>query len=472
MAQTPDHQPPPSDSSQPSPLRELLTLAAPTVVQMASYTLMQFIDTWMLHFLGENAPTAAANSGMMVFSVLGFGMGVMWIVNTIASQHFGAGRFRRCGQTLWQGLWFGIAYSAIVTVAAMPLARPMFKAFGHEPQQITLEAVYFRIALAGAVIKMVSTAFGQFLLAIDRPGSVLISAVSGVAVNILAAWILVLGHGVHSLGVAGAALAQNIGVACELLVLIALATAPALRTQFGVLDWRLRRDQIKTFLRIGLPSGLQFLGDILPWSVFCNAVIGILGAKAMAANTFTMRYMVVSFMPAIGVSVAVTALVGRYIGMQRPELAVARTRLAFFVVASYMVGCGCLFFIGRRFLLLAFTNDPQTLAIGAIYMTYSAVYQFFDALYIVYNGALRGAGDTFVPAMATAVFCWVILVAGALLVAKFAPWAGYGGPWFVATIYGISLGIWIYGRFRAGRWRTIRLEPSPRDLSGNVKCQM
>ena len=43
-------------------------------------------------------------------------------------------------------------------------------------------------------------------------------------------------------------------------------------------------------------------------------------------------------------------------------------------------------------------------------LIFAAVYQFFDAMYIVYNGALRGAGDTFVPAVMTGVLCWGITV--------------------------------------------------------------
>ena len=49
--------------------------------------------------------------------------------------------------------------------------------------------------------------------------------------------------------------------------------------------------------------------------------MGVFGTKAMAANTFMFRYMTVSFMPAFGLSVAVTALVGRYIGRGRPDIA-------------------------------------------------------------------------------------------------------------------------------------------------------
>src|SRR5580693_850289 len=88
------------------PLGELLRLAGPTVAQMASYTVMQFIDTWMLSHVGPTAATAGANSGMLSFSLLAFGMGVLWVVNTLASQRFGAGDHAGCGEYLWQGVWF------------------------------------------------------------------------------------------------------------------------------------------------------------------------------------------------------------------------------------------------------------------------------------------------------------------------------------------------------------------------------
>ena len=81
-----------------SPLRELVTLAAPTVAQMASYTLMQFIDAWMLSKLGVEAPTAVGNAGFVGFSLISFGFGIMFVVNAMASQEFGRKRFKRCGR--------------------------------------------------------------------------------------------------------------------------------------------------------------------------------------------------------------------------------------------------------------------------------------------------------------------------------------------------------------------------------------
>jgi MATE family multidrug resistance protein len=214
---------------------------------------------------------------------------------------------------------------------------------------------------------------------------------------------------------------------------------------------------MKTLLRIGMASGVQLITEVLAWTLFGLWVMGLFGTQAMAANTFMYRYMIVSFMPAFGLSVAVTALVGRYIGAGRPDIAARRARLAFIVAAIYMMVCGLFFFLGRNLLIGLFTNDPQIRHTGGILLTFAAVYQFFDALYIIYNGGLRGAGDTLVPAVATAGLCWGITVGGGYLVARFVPGLGPAGPWVVATLYGIILGLFMYVRFQRGGWRNIRL---------------
>ncbi len=197
---------------------------------------------------------------------------------------------------------------------------------------------------------------------------------------------------------------------------------------------------------------------MLAWSLFVTWVLAQFGTVAMAANTFMFRYMVVSFMPAFGCATAVTALVGRYIGMGRPDIAEQRANLGFLVTAAYMLGCGLLFFLGRHQLIAVFSNDPEVQRVGATLLSFAAVYQFFDALYIVYNGALRGAGDTLVPAVATGVLCWGITVFGGYAIARMLPQLGPAGPWMVATIYGVILGVFMYSRFRAGGWKKIHLE--------------
>ena len=439
------------------PLVELLTLAAPTVAQMASYTLMGFIDTVILSRYGGQADvtptTAAANGGLVTFSVISLGMGVMFIVNALVSQAFGRGDDRLCGRFLWQGVWFAAAFGLVV-LPAIPAVHLVFAWAGHEPRLVGLETTYVRILLLSAGVKLASTAGEQFLLGVNRPVTVGVASFLAVAVNTLFAWALILGHlGFAPHGVVGSAWAQNIGVTSELLMVAAFVALPKLRRRFGAGDWRPRWDAMRELLRMGVPSGIQVTAEVLAWSAFAMWVMAPFGTGAMAANTYVFRYMSVSFMPAFGVSVAVTALVGRYIGMGRPDVAVARTHLGFVVTAAYMMACGVGLFAFRRQLIGLFTTDPAVLKTGATLLVFAAVYQLFDATYIVYNGGLRGAGDTLVPAVVLATLCWAITVCGGRLMADLRPAWGPAGPWVAAMLYGGTLSAFICLRFARGRWR-------------------
>src|SRR5688500_5865908 len=173
----------PGDGRPVRPIVELLTLAAPTVAQMASYTVLQFTDTWMLSFLGAVEATAAGNSGMLSFSFIGFGTGLLTLVNTLVSQNYGRRNFEACGQYLWQGVWFSLLFS-LLAIPTLWFAHLPFAWSGHEPRLVELEAVYYRIIVGGAALKLCATAFGQFLVAVNRPGLVLVAAVVGVFTNV------------------------------------------------------------------------------------------------------------------------------------------------------------------------------------------------------------------------------------------------------------------------------------------------
>jgi MATE family multidrug resistance protein len=322
-----------------------------------------------------------------------------------------------------------------------------------------MEATYIRLVLGASVLKLVTTALEQFFLGVNRPRAVAVATVGGVAVNAFAAWVLILGGlGVRPMGVAGSAIAQNIGVGAEMVIAIAFALAPSIRVRYALSDWRLRADEMATLLKVGVPAGLQVIADVLAWSAFSMWVMGRFHNTAMAANIFVFRYMSVGFMLGFGVSVAVTALVGRYIGMGRPDIAVRRAHLGFAVTGTYMFACGVFFFVFRRQLIGLFADDPQVIRIGSTLLVFAAVYQLFDAMYIVYNGALRGAGDTFIPAVVLAVLCWGITVFGGYYVAVRWPGLGPDGPWIAATCYGVTLGTFMFIRFSLGGWKRIRLD--------------
>lgn len=451
------------------PTVELILLALPMIAQFSSYVVLQFIDTYMLSIVGDLAATAAGNSGGLVWSVIALGFGTLLIVNTMVSQSYGRGDHAECGRYLWQGVWFGLAYS-VVALASIPFADRLFLSFGHEPALAALEADYFRICVWFCSLKLLTTACAQFLLAVNRPGVVLAATIASVVANVVANYVLIFGKlGFPALGAAGAAWGTNVAVAVELLFMGgAIAFLPAIGRRYNCADWRPRRRQFLAVLKVGLPAGGSTVAEVLAWSLFTVWVIGLFGTVTMAAHTYAFRYMMICFMPAVGIGSAVTALVGRYIGAGKPELAARRAHLGFVMSATYMVSIGALLVVFRHELIGMFSSDPEVIRIGAAILVMMAIYQIFDAMYVVYNGALRGAGDTLVPAIVLAVLVWTIGLGGGYVAARAWPEWGVVAPWAVMTVYGAALGIFLMARFAGGRWRLIQLQkPAPAAAAGS-----
>jgi len=441
----------------PQQLYQIARMAVPTIAQMAAYTVMEFINTLMLSRLGSREPTAAVNAGMLTYALMSLGIGTLLLVNTLASQSFGRGERAECGRHLWQGIWFSALF-AVVLLPLVPLAGGLFRYFGHEAPLVVMETAYLRICLRGAVLQLLVTTLGQFMLAIDRPGAVFVAAIIGVGVNILAASTLIFGHfGFPALGVVGAAWARNLGVGVEITVLAIVLLRPNLIRKFNVVDFHLRWREMRALLRLGLPTGVQQMADVMAWSLFANLVIAHFGTAAMAANSFVFRNFLVSFMPAVGLGVAVTALVGRSIGAGDLRLAARYAHLGFAVACIYMLGCGAGFLIWRRQMMGLFTTDPQIIAIGARLMIFAAAFQLFDAMCILYSSALRGAGDTLIPGVATAVLNWLVTIGGGLWIADHFPQWGANGPWLAGLIFIASLGFFLWVRFLRGNWKNIHL---------------
>ena len=104
-------------------LKYMLKLAAPMVVAHVSFTIMQFVDRFMVSRLGTEALAAVLPAGYVSFLPASFAIGVMTSVNTFVSQSLGRGDKRACSNYCWQAIYMGLVYS-LVTLAIMWPAAP------------------------------------------------------------------------------------------------------------------------------------------------------------------------------------------------------------------------------------------------------------------------------------------------------------------------------------------------------------
>jgi len=443
---------------------EVVRLAVPTVLNTVSVTVMGFVDGWMVSKVSKEALSAQFIGGISAFVPVCFFMGVLSCVSTFASQNLGAGRPQRSSVYGWHGLW--LAWSAAALLALLiPVAPHIMALFGHEPHVTALEMTYFRILLGGAFFGLSARALGSWFVGIHRPGINLVAGVAANGVNVFANWVLIFGKfGFPALGLAGAGIGTVIGFVVEAAILgivfVAGVAGPdfAVRQQCGF-----RWSAIKDLLRIGSPAGAMFSGDILMWTIFMGRILGSFGTASLAAAAILNRYWHLCFMPAIGVSAAVTAIVGRHCGAGRQRLAWRRAHAGFLLVEAYMVTMGLVLWLARGPLVAIFNEaaDPLVQSIAERAMLVILLCQAFDAMNVVFIGSLRGAGDTLWPGAVQLTLAYGLGLGGSWLVAYLRPEWGSFGPWGAVSVYVMVLGVVMWTRFLRGKWRRIEIVQPP-----------
>jgi MATE family multidrug resistance protein len=454
-----------SVSSPPSALRELLTLAAPTVLVMTSYTAMQMVDALMVSKLGPVYIAAQGNGGMLTFVPMSFVMGLNSVVSTYVSQHLGAGSLKAAPKYAWAGLWISL-FAWLMLLPLIFVLGPLFSLTSDDPQLVALETSYARILLFGGFINMGGRAIAHFFYGAHRPIIVLFAVVAANVTNVFANYVLIFGKfGMPELGLEGAAYGTLLGITIELAIPLVVFLGPKLNRELGTrAAWRFDRRAIRDILRIGWPAGLQSGNEIVCWGVFMVYLVGLFGDLQSAAGWIALRYMHMAFMPAFGISFAVAAIVGKYMGAGQPGTAESRAWLALRVSTIYMAVCA-LFFVAFRRSLVEFYIAPEATAaerallldVGMKLLICAATFQVFDAIGITLTGALRGAGDTLWPGVITAILSWTVIVGGGYAIAVFVPDWGAVGPWIAAAAYIFLLAVMLLGRFMLGPWRSMKL---------------
>jgi MATE family multidrug resistance protein len=437
-------------------LGELTRLALPMVVSQGALAMMFFADRFFLSRLSPVHVAASLGGGVSFWVCLCFFNGIAAYGNALVAQHYGRKELHRCPQVLTQGV--------ILSVVAQPflllLAWPMWHAFrwmGHAPEQVALEQPYFMTMVGGGLLFLIKTVFASYFSGTGRTRVVMIADVIGVLLNIPLTYALIFGRfGLPALGIAGAALATVVAAALTIAVYLLFylntihAQRFAVRESLHYVPGIMRR-----YLRLGLPSGLEVFIGLGTFNVFL-LLFQSYGVAEGAAMAIVFNWDMVSFVPLMGLNMAVMSMTGRFVGagdMRRSNEVIAA---GFLLGVTYSGTLAAVFVIYREALLSVFATPGQDfspiLAIGSPMMLGMATYVIADSLILVCSGVLRGAGDTR-WLMLTSVTIHVLMLAVQLLVILVLE-LGPLRSWWVFVITLLSQALIYLLRVLGGRWRS------------------
>jgi MATE family, multidrug efflux pump len=425
-----------------SHIKDILRLAVPAMLALASQPLLSIGDTAMIGRLGVE-PLAARAVGAAIIG------GIYWIftflsfgTTTLVGYHHGAADFRACGETYFNALFLAALGGLGVACAGLLFATPLYRAMGAEVNVIEEGVSYFRIYIASAPFTFIFFAsVGFFRGTLDTRTPMMIAfLITGT--HLFLDYGLIYGNfGFPRLGVKGAGVAAWVGQLVGAATCLAIFFFSRSMTVYRTAKWGISLGRLRPLFRIGSDLAIR-TGALRGSLVFATSCAARMGASVLSAHEIAFQLMLLCSDVIDGLAVAGQALVAKYLGAAQKETAMTmgKTLILCGAVAGLMFGMA--FLVAQDAIAGFFTNSTDVkLMLGAGVILLAAVFQPLNGIVFVLDGLLIGARDT-------RFLMWAMLI-GALGIFVPISWMSLHSGWGL-------IGIWT-GVGALMSWRLITL---------------
>jgi len=375
--------------------RPMLQLAVPLAVAELGWMFMGIVDILMAGPLGPAAVGTGSLGSMIFFPIAVSATGMLFGMDTLVAQAFGANDERDTRRTLIAGVWLGTALAPLVALAlwaAIPALR-----FAHvNPRVMELTGPFVGNLIWSVWPVLLYAAFRRYLQALNIVKPVTFALVSANIVNAGGNWALMYGHfGLPAMGIAGSALSTSLSRAYMALVLGLVILQHERKHGYPLFHMPLRPDfaRIRHLVQLGLPAAGQVLFEGAVFAIV-TVMAARLDAASLAAHGIAVNVISTTFMVPLGISSAAAVRVGQAYGRRDIHGAAIAGWTALLLSALFMGAAGVLLSVAPQWIVRLYIGNAAVVAMGALLLRIAAIFELFDGFQIVAGGALRGIGDT------------------------------------------------------------------------------
>lgn len=437
--------------------KSLLTIALPAIGENVLQMIFGIVDTAFLGHYNWKAMTAAGMANQIIFILQATAMAVAMGVTVLVANSIGAKNRRQIEFTTWHAFYLSFSLGLFLSFLSIYSKNLMVLFPGVQEELVSLAANYLRIIfIAGPAFSMMFVLAGALRGAGDTRSPMIATGIAN-SLNIFLDYCMVFGKfGFPEMGVEGAALATAISRTIGVIVLIrSILKNETMNIKISKPSKWDNKTVINIF-KIGTPSAIENFIFSLGVLIFAN-ILFIVGPQAYAAHRVGINIESLSFMPGWGISIAITALAGKFNGAGQIKKIVGTVRQGWLLGMSFQVSVGILMFLFPKYLILVFTNDPTIMEYAYLPVRIIGLFQIFLATDAAFTGGLRGVGDTKFPMYVMALSTWLVRIPIGFIMVKFLG-LGLLGAWIGMMA---DMGIRAtakYLRFSSGNWESTALK--------------
>ena len=383
-----------------------LKLAYPVIIGMIGHTLVGFVDNAMVGQLGTSELAAISLGNSFVFLAMAFGIGFSTAITPLIAESDAKKNKSNTKSILSNGILVCIFLGAVLTIIVL-IAKPIIYYMGQSEEVVNLAYPYITLVAISLFPLIIFQSFKQFSDGLSFTKIAMISTVIANLINVVINYILIYGKfGFPKLELVGAGIGTLISRVIMVLIIIYLIKSNPKINQYLDNLFSLKYSSIitKKIINLGYPSALQMMFEV---GFFISGiwVCGIIGINYQAANQIALNLSSLTFMVALGLSVAATIRIGNQKGLNDYKN-LKRIAISIFLITIFIELIFALIFIIFSDLLpwLYLENNNnfdvlETVSLASKLLIIVALFQIFDGIQIVAQGALRGIQDVKIPSM-------------------------------------------------------------------------
>ena len=429
--------------------KQMFSLAIPVVLSSFLQRSVGIVDIFLVGGLGASAIAAVGVAQIMVFVAMSLSWGINVGATVLVSQLWGADRKAEAGKAALQAMLVAVLAAIVIMVAGHLAGWKVARLLGANEEVQRILYSYSKIIFTFILFSISINVLSGIMHGTGDTRTPLYATLIVNILHVVVAYPLIYGKlGLPAMGVKGAAIA----IAVSECLGAAFLFTRSLERRYIVLSRKLEMRLTTMTLKLGWPIFVDRLLQNAGSMVFAKVIL-LYGTAVYAAHQVGLAIEAISFMPGYGIAVAAATMVGQNLGAGKPDDARLSAYEANRLAVILMAGMGTVFFFFPYVLLRLFTDDPEVIRYGILYMKIVAFAQVPLAITMVLSGSLRGAGDTGFIMFATMAGMWLVrLPVTALLATVFhAPihtvWSVMVFDWLVR----MGLLSWRYRKERWGR---------------------
>lgn len=407
-------------------LQLVMSMSLPMILSMMVSSLYNIIDSLFVARISEQAMTALS----LVYPVqnlvnavtIGFGIGV----NAVIAFYLGAQDQQKADEAAAHGILLSVLHGILLTGISIAIMPAFLKAFTTDTEVIDLGLSYSNIVFTFAVFIALGLFYEKLFQAVGKMTVSMISMMLGCIANMILDPIFIFGLGpVPEMGIKGAALATGIGQILTLITYLLFYFLQPLPVAVRLKNFRWNLKLTGRLYNIGIPAVLNLALPSLLISAL-NAILAAYSQSYVLVLGIYYKLQTFLYLSANGLIQGIRPLIGYNYGAKEARRVKKIYSTTLILTIAIMAVGTLLCQLFPRQLIALFTDNPDTVLLGATALRIISIGFVVSSLSVVSCGALEGLGMGMPSLIISLCRYMVLILPAAFLLSRF---LGAEGVW-------------------------------------------